>query len=131
MVFECAVNYESFTNLLDDADKKYFHGNSSIQIWIGLKLRLGSGTGSKFWMGWGQRGGLGHGLNLREQTEDDRGQATFLDVNTPPSQPLAAHFTIPSSLIFFGVSPPQMAPNNFEIDLEEVRATIVDGLSIM
>jgi hypothetical protein len=116
VVFECAVNQESLTKLLDDADEKYFHSNSSVQVWIGLKLRLGNGTGPKFWIGWGQSGDLGHGLNLREQTEDNRGQATTLDMNTHPGQPLTAHLTIPSSLIFFGVSTPQAASINFKID---------------
>ena len=55
-VFECAVTDENRDRLLDDAEAKHFHVNTSIQVWLGLKVRLGQVQhGETFWIGWGKR----------------------------------------------------------------------------
>ena len=51
-VFECAVTNENRDRLLDDAETKHFHVNTSIQIWLGLKVRLSEVQhGETFWIG--------------------------------------------------------------------------------
>jgi hypothetical protein len=130
VVFECAVTHENMERLLNDAHEKHFHINSSVAVWIGLKIRLRANNGHDFWMGWGDRGRLGYGLDLREQTESPTGEATFVSVNAPNGKPLATEFNIPSSLVFHGVIPPPNAPTHLKIVLEEVRLSIIQGLSM-
>ena len=78
-MFECAVSNETLNRLLEDAEAKHFHINTSIQLWLGLKVRLSQvENGETFWIGWGRRKSIGYGLRLEEQSEDAQGtQLTF------------------------------------------------------
>lgn len=72
-MFQCALTHEFSERFLSDAEEKHFNINTSIMVWIGLKVKsnLNQNSGN-FW--------LGRGLRLEEQTEDANGVATFLPI---------------------------------------------------
>jgi hypothetical protein len=131
-VFECAVTNENRDRLLDDAEAKHFHVNTSIQVWLGLKVRLSEVQhGETFWIGWGRRRSIGYGLKLEEQSEDEHGAATFLPVFTPGDVTLPGQVAIPTGLIFQPLPCPANAPVDLVFSFEDVRLTIIDGLGLM
>jgi|SRR5579859_3239043 len=128
-VFECAVTNESRDRLLSDADEKHFSINTSIMVWIGLKVKLNADRNSgTFWLGWGRRRAIGWGLRLMEQSEDDAGNATFLPIRS--ALPLDGELTVPTQLIFDPSQPPANCPDLL-ITFEDVRQAILDGLSFL
>ena len=131
-VFECAVTNENLDRLLDDAETKHFHGNTSIRVWLGLKVHLSKVQhGETFWIGWGRRRSIGYGLKLEEQSEDEDGVATFLPVYTSDNVRLLGQVTIPTQLIFQPVPCPPNAPANLVLSFEDVRLAIIDGLELL
>lgn len=130
MVFECAITHESRERLLSDAEEKHFNINTSIMVWIGLKVRLNANKDSgDFWLGWGRRRAIGWGLRLVEQTEGANGVSTFSPIHT--QNPLAGGLTIPSQAIFAPLQPPAISPPNLLLAFEDVRLAISDGLEYM
>ena len=131
-VFECAVTDENRDRLLDDAEAKHFHVNTSIQVWLGLKVRLGQVQHREtFWIGWGKRRSIGYGLKLEEQSEDEHGVATFLPVYTADNAVLLGQVTIPTRLIFQPLPCPANAPEDLVLSFEDVRLAIIAGLELM
>ena len=129
MVFECAVTHESRERLLSDAEEKHFHINTSIMVWVGLKVRLNANQNSgDFWLGWGRRRAIGWGLRVEEQTEDANGDSIFLPIHT--QIPLVGGLTIPSRAMFDPLQPPATSPNLL-LAFEDVRLAIADGLEYM
>jgi hypothetical protein len=129
-VFECAVTHQSRERLLADAEEKHFHVNTSIMVWIGLKVKLNATqNGGGFWLGWGRRRVIGCGLRLEEQTEDLNGDTTFLPIQS--QNPLPGGLTIPSTAIFGPLQPPATSPPNLWLAFEDVRLAISDGLEYM
>jgi hypothetical protein len=117
---------------LEDAEAKYFTPETSVQVWIGLKVRLSLVEhGESFWIGWGRRKTIGFGLKLEEQSEDEEGITAFLPVYTQGNAPMAGQLTIPSRLIFAPLQPPATVGPNFVIPYESVRLAIMRGLSYM
>src|SRR5271154_5896410 len=117
LVFEVAVTHENRERLLTDASDKYFNPNTSVAVWVGVKVDIANNA---FWAGWGRRANNGFGLRLEEQTEDNNGVTAFLPLNPPSLIP--GQFTIPSTLVFGPVPLPQNAPINFVIPLEQIRS---------
>ena len=61
-VYECAVSNESRYEMLEDAGEKYFAPATSVQVWLGVKIRFSSvQNGESYWVGWGTRRAVGHG----------------------------------------------------------------------
>ncbi len=132
MVFEVAVTNESRDRLLEDADAKYFGVETSVQIWVGLKIRLSRvANGETFWFGWGRRKIKGFGLKLEEETEDDQGFSCYLPVHTQANAPLVGQVSIPSRLMFNPLPPPAGIGATFVIPFESVRLALLTGLSFM
>jgi hypothetical protein len=132
MVFEVAETHESRDRLLEDAEAKYFGIQTSIQVWVGLKIRLSSvANGETFWFGWGRRRTIGFGLKLEEQTEDAEGFTCYLPVHTPANAPLVGQVSIPSRLVFNPLPRPANIGDNFVIPFESVRLAVLIGLSVM
>ena len=127
-VFEVAVSHEDRERLLTDANDKYFNGNTSVQVWLGIKLDL---VNKIFWAGWGQRNLSSVGMRLMEQTEDNAGVTTFLPVYPYPVIPLVGQFLIPSSLIFHNLQLPAGMPSNLVIPLEEIRSKLEEGIDLL
>jgi hypothetical protein len=126
LVFDVAVAHENRQRLLSDASEKYFHANTSVAVWVGVKIDIANNV---FWAGWGRRANHGIGLRLEQQTEDKNGVSAFLAVNA--SAPIPGEFTISSALrVFGGVGLPQHAPVNFVIPLEEIRKEIEEGINL-
>jgi hypothetical protein len=121
-----AVTHENRQRLLPDASEKYFHANTSVAVWFGVKIDIANNV---FWAGWGRRANRGFGLHLEQQTEDKNGVTAFLAVTEPA--PIPGEFTISSALVFGGVGLPQDAPSNFVIPLEEIRKEIEEGINLM
>lgn len=125
-VIEIAVSNEDRYRLLTDAETKYFHINTSICVWLGIKVRL-KNSGDDFWMGWGRRRAIGYGLRLEQQTEDADGVTTYFPVKS--QTPLVGQFSIPSASIFHPIALPPTVPANFVLSFEGIRATIEWGMS--
>lgn len=126
-VFEIAFTNESQNHLSTDANDKYFNADTSVQVWLGLKIDR---TNNLFWAGWGRRNANGTGLWLIEQTEDNRGVATYLPVYPNPGIALPGQFTIPSTLIFHPLPLPPSVPSNLVIPIEEMRSQLEVGIGL-
>lgn len=125
MVFEYAVTHESRERLLSDAKEKHFI-NTSIMVWIGLKVKLNEKQDSgDFWLRWRRRRAIGSGLRLKQQTEDANGFAIFVPIHT--QNPLTNGLNIFSQAIFALLRPPA---NSFNLLLafDDVRLAISVGL---
>lgn len=131
-VFECAVSNENRNRLLDDAEAKHFHANTSIQVWLGLKVCLSQvQDGETFWVGWGRRKSIGYGLKLEEQAEDGYGVATYLPVYRQGNVPLIGQLSIPTHLIFQPLPCPANVPPYLILSFENIRLAIAEGLQYM
>ena len=126
LVFDVAVTHENRQRLLTDVSEKYFHTNTSVAVWVGVKIDIANNV---FWAGWGRRASQGFGLRLEQQTEDKKSVTAFLAVNAPA--PIPGEFTISSALVFGGVGLPENAPVNFVIPLEKIRKEIEEGIYLM
>ena len=90
LVFDWPIINENSNRSLQDAEAKYFRLDTSLQIWIVLKVHLSFVQNRKsFWIGWGKRKTIGFRLNLEEQSEDVEGIAAFLPVHTQGNAPMA------------------------------------------
>jgi hypothetical protein len=115
--------------MLKDAGEKYFAPATSVQVWLGVKIRLSSvQNGESYWVGSGRRRAVGHGLTLMQQTEDVNGTTTFLPVHIAANTTQNGAISIPANWIFYPLAPPPTAADPFVIPLEEVRSSIVQGL---
>lgn len=131
-VFECADSNENRDRLLNDAEAKHFHINTSIEVWLGLKVCLSPVQGGEtFWIGWGRRKNMGYGLKLEEQSEDEHGMASYLPVYGQDNVVLIGQLTIPTRLIFQPLQRPADVPLNLVISFENVRQAIIEGLEYM
>jgi hypothetical protein len=102
-------------------EEKQFHINTSIMVWVGLKVKLNATQNSgSFSLGWGRRTrAIGWGLRLEEQTENLNGVTTFLPIHS--QIPLHGSLTIPSTVIFGPLQPPATCPPNLWLAFEDVR----------
>ena len=124
-VFEIAYANEDRERLLRDADEKHLSPNTSVNVWLGIKVQT-STTGITFWAGWGRRKLVGNGLHLEEQTQDANGVSAYYPVQT--ENPLMRQLTIPSMYIFHPLPSPPHLPQSFVLSFEDVRQAIEDGL---
>jgi hypothetical protein len=127
LCFEVSVSNEDRDRLLSDAEEKYFAADTSVGVWVGLKIILELSGGETFWCGWGRRKETGSGLRLVDQTEDQEGFACFIPVHDGA---VAGVLRIPSRLVF-PVNPPNNIPPNLTITFESLRLNIIEGLAIM
>jgi len=111
VVFEVSHNNEIWPQLLQDARTKAFSVNTSIQVWIGLKIYTHRLRGI-----WGYRRNVGQGMRIG-------GQVPAFSIY----QPTARHLRIPTHLIFWGsVIPPHLvAQPQFPIALEDFRVELL------
>lgn len=95
IVIEVSKTNESYQQLLDDADIKHFSNDTSIQIWVGVKLFPGYGGRMKCM------------FRLRDQVNGGTlaGSGASTDF-IPLNQPTTAQFIIPKARVFWGVNPP-------------------------
>ena len=127
-VVEIAVINKDRDRLLADADLKYFNVNTSVQVWLGVKVDLAQ---NMFWAGWGRRAQVGNGLRLAEQVEDGQGNAAFLPIYPWPATSVVGQFSIPSTLILHPNPVPPAISNNLVVTLEEIRSLIETGIALM
>jgi hypothetical protein len=126
-VLDCAVSNESRDKMLEDVNDKYFADTTSVQGWVGIKIRLSAvGNGESYWVGWGRRGSAGYGLRL---VEDEAGLTAFLPVYLPQNVTQLGSISIPANLIFHPLPPPAAAADPFTITFEEIRSSIMRGLA--
>src|SRR5579859_6161115 len=97
LVFDVAVTNESRTT-----EQKYFSANTSVNVWVGLKVDITRPGQEKSWVGWGCRQGAGYGLHVMQQSEGDgSGTAACLPVHLPIGVSGLNHaIRIPTVLIF-------------------------------
>jgi hypothetical protein len=98
MVIEVAKTHESYNNLFDDAAIKHFSAQTSVQVWVGMKLY--DGYGGRFRCVFGLRDRINSGILVGSGATTD-----FLSIY----QPTNIEFVIPKSEIYWGVNPP-LAP---------------------
>src|SRR5436305_7224755 len=112
MVVDIAVENESWRRLKDGARAKAFSRLTSIQVFVGVKVYKNT-----FRAIWGKRRAVGHGMHIQQQTEK-------LDLHAVSN----VMFTIPKSLVFWGVPlplPPTPTPDLILL-IETFRLAIVD-----
>jgi hypothetical protein len=114
---EIAVNNEGPNKLINDAHR-YFAANTSIRVWIGVKVWL---QGRKFWVGWGERDPNGVGAVIHT------------GVSFPPNHhsidnPVNLVYNIPMTTVY-GPSVPIPASNagTLDIDTDAVRRIILQN----
>ena len=95
IVIEVSKTNESYQQLLDDAAIKHFSNDTSIQVWVGVKLFPGYGGRMKCM------------FRLRDQVNGGTlaGSGASTDF-IPLNQPTTAQFIIPKAHVFWGVNPP-------------------------
>ena len=111
VVFESFHHNETWPQLLQDARTKTFSVNTTIQVWIGLKIYAHRLRGI-----WGYRSNAGHGMTIG-------GRLPTFSIY----QPTGHHLRIPTHLIFWGsVIPPHLVPQpRFPIPLEDFRVGVL------
>jgi hypothetical protein len=103
MVIEVSKTHETDNDLFDDAAIKHFSAETSVQVWIGVKLY--KGLGGRFRCMFRLRDRINNGI-LAES-----GASTgFLSIHEPTS----IEFIIPKSAIYWGVDPP-LPPTRFVV----------------
>ena len=95
MVIEVCKTHESYNDLFDDAAIKHFSAQTSVQVWIGVKLY--DGHGGRFRCMFRLRDPINNGILAGSGASTD-----FLSIH----QPTNIEFVIPKSEIFWGVNPP-------------------------
>jgi hypothetical protein len=111
VVFEVSHRHETWSQLLQDARTKAFSGNTTIQVWVGLKIYAHRLQGT-----WGYRSKVGHGMTIG-------GQVPTFSIYKPTGR----HLRIPTHLIFWGsVIPPHLVTQiRFPIPLEDFRVRLL------
>jgi hypothetical protein len=120
-VIEIAFCHEDRELLISDAVQKYFNQNTSVKLWLGIKIYK---TRRTWWGGWGVRAATGYGLRMCEQTEDAMMVSTDMSVDPPPDGPLAGEFRLPSSLLYDPLPIPAGDPLQLVLPFEELRQEI-------
>ena len=107
IVFEVSHTNEKWPQLIHDARTKTFSRDTTIQVWVGLKI-----FPEHLRAVWGKRGARGHGMKMMRVTRKFR-----ID------RPTRLKFQIPASLIFWGCPaiPPHITSPFCEIAFEEFR----------
>jgi hypothetical protein len=95
MVIEISKTNESYTDLFDDAAAKHFAVETSVQVWMGVKLYKGYG------------GRFRCMFRLRDPIKQEilAGSGASTDYISL-SQPTDIQFIIPKTSIYWGVNPP-------------------------
>ena len=115
MVAEVAVNHEGPNRLLDDAGR-YFGVNTSIRVWIGVKVWL---KGRKFWVGWGERAAGGAGVVIHTNM-------FFPPNHHSIDNPVNVVYNIPMTTVYGpGVPIPQTNAATLDIDTDAIRRVIL------
>jgi hypothetical protein len=95
LVIEVSKAHESYNDLFEDAGTKHFSPNTTIQIWVGVKLY--DGHGGRFRAMFRLRDPINHGILAGS------GASTgFLPIH----EQTTIEFILPKNRIFFGVNPP-------------------------
>ena len=114
IVVEVAVNNES-PAVLQDFAQKYFSRNTSVRLWIAVKIWLG---GKRYWVGWGERRPAGSGCRIHTS------------MGWPPNAERVTAATnlvyhIPMPLVYGpGIPVPANAPNSLHINVDGIRQEI-------
>ena len=95
MVIEVSKTHESYNDLFDDATIKHFSAQTSVQVWVGVKLY--DGHGGRFRCMFRLRDPINNGILPGSGASTD-----FLSIH----QPTNIEFIIPKSQIYWGVNPP-------------------------
>ena len=95
MVIEISKNLESYNDLLDDAAIKHFSTQTSVRVWIGVKLH--SGHGGRLRYKFRPRDPVNGGALANSGASTD-----YISLYHPTS----IEFIIPKSEVFWGVKPP-------------------------
>ena len=95
MLIEVSKTHESYNNLFDDAGIKHFSAQTSVQVWVSVKLYEG-----RFRYMFSLRDRINNGILVGSDASTD-----FLSIH----QATNVEFIIPKSEIFLGVNPP-LAP---------------------
>ena len=111
VVFEVSHFNETWPQLLHDAGTKTFSVNTTIQVWIGLKIYSNRLQGI-----WGYHRNNGHGMQIG-------GQVPAFSIHQPTNR----HLRVPTRLIFWGsVIPPHLAAQPvFPLALEDFRVDLL------
>ena len=95
LVIEVSKTHESYNDLFNDAAIKHFSANTTVRVWVGVKLY--DGHGGRFRCMFRLRDPINDGILAGS------GATTgFLYIH----QPTDIEFVIPKSEIFWGVNPP-------------------------
>ena len=114
IVVEVAVNNVSPT-ILQDFAQKYFSGQTSIRLWIGVKIWL---KGKKFWVGWGERRPGGTGCRIHTSM-------AWPPNHWPLATPVNTVYHIPMNVVYGpGIPIPENSPPTLDVSIEEIRQTI-------
>jgi len=95
IVIEVSKTHESYNDLFDDAAIKHFSAQTSVQVWVGVKLY--DGNGGRFRCMFRLRDRINNGILAGSGASTD-----FLSIH----QPTNIEFVIPKSEIYWGVNPP-------------------------
>ena len=111
VVFEVSHNNETWGRFLEDARTQVFSVNTTIQVWIGLKIYAHRLRGI-----WGYRSDAGHGMTIG-------GRVPAFSIY----QPTGHQLRIPTHLIFWGseIPPHLVAHPEFPIPLEDFRVELL------
>lgn len=121
---EVAYNNESPEQLISDANVKYFTVDTSVQVWLGIKIFHNDDPAErKFWAIWGVRSLFGVGMIHNATTIDGNGFEAMLNVE---GGPVAGSFTIPSVNVYYPHPVPAGVPD-LVILFETLRAAIRQG----
>lgn len=115
---EVAVNHEGPRKLRDDCHR-YFSNETSICIWIGIKVWV---AGRKFWVGWGERSLTGNRALIHNNMQ-------FPPHHHPVNTPVNLIYHIPMQTVYGnGVPIPPNSPATLDIDCDEIRGIIQEYL---
>jgi hypothetical protein len=110
-VFEVAHHNEDWERLKNDARSKAFSAQTSIQVFVGVKI-----YSKHFRVFWAKRSPVGFGMRIQRTSPK-------LHIN----QPTGITFNIPATLIFWGCpNIPPLPSASFPLKLEDLRLSIVE-----